>query len=109
MVSGGTTSVRAPRVRPEFEYENSGLSPQTVRIGFYISTNDFITTADRLIGTRSIKLVRNDTITLTYEVTIPDDLISGQTYWLGVVIDDLGTVAEFHEGNNATYIPIRIK
>jgi hypothetical protein len=41
-------------------------------------------------------------------VTIPNDLVRGQNYWLGAVMDRTGALSEMSEVNNATYIPIRI-
>jgi hypothetical protein len=43
-----------------------------------------------------------------FTVTLPDDLVSGQTYWLGLVIDEDNSISEKSGVNNATYIPIRV-
>jgi hypothetical protein len=98
-------------VRPEFTFENNGQNTlQNVSVGFYLSTNGRITTLDRLIGTHTFDTIqRGNAATLTLPVTIPADLNTGDTYWLGVVVDRLGQIEEFSEDNNAAYYPIQIK
>lgn len=97
-------------VRPEFTFENNGRDTlEGVSVGFYLSTNDRITTQDRLIGTTSLGTIsRGDVATLTLPVAIPADLQSGDTYWLGIIVDRLDQIGEFSEANNAAYYPIQI-
>ncbi len=108
----GETGYRVNRgqsVRAEFTYENNGANTKNgIQTGYYISTNDLITTSDRKIGSASYNLGRDNVYTTTTTLTIPNDLISGTNYWLGVVIDDTGAIPESVESNNATYIPIRV-
>ena len=93
----------------EFSYENNGESYQTTEVGYFISTNDYISTGDRRIGGRNgMGLGRNTVFTFQAPVTIPADLVSGQTYWLGVIIDEDSTLSEVTETNNRTYISIRV-
>ena len=93
----------------EFSYENNGETYQTTEVGFFVSTNDTISTGDTRIGGRNgMGLGRNTVMTFQAPVTIPASLTSGQTYWLGVVIDEDGTLGEVTEANNATYIAIRV-
>lgn len=102
-VTKGTT------VRVEFTYENMGASTQNnIQAGYYISTNDLITTGDTRIGGGSWNLSRGDVLTTTVDVVIPNNLTSGTNYWLGVIIDENNAISENVEVNNATYIPIRI-
>lgn len=113
----GTTNETAYRVnrgqvvRVEFTYENMGKTTQSnVDVGFYISTNDTISTFDRRIGGRTLTLSRDDVYSPNHHtVTIPSDLNVGQTYWLGAIIDEDDSVSEAVEWNNATYIPIRVQ
>jgi hypothetical protein len=93
----------------QFTYENNGYyNKSNIKVGYYISTNGYITTYDRLIKTRTMTLNRNDPWTDKYTVTIPHDLVVDQTYWLGVIVDYTKNIAEFSNVNNATYIPIEI-
>ncbi len=97
------------RVQAEFTYENMGKTTQSgVPAGYYISTNDLITTLDRRIGGATFTLSRGDVYTTRVTLTIPRDLSTDTSYWLGVVIDERGALREVVEGNNATYIPIRV-
>ncbi len=95
---------KGQQVQVEFTYENSGETAQSgVAIGFYISSNDLVTTADRLIGTQSFNLSRGDVTTRTDTVTIPADLNSDQTYYLGVIVDRTNETAEVDENNNRAF------
>jgi len=94
-------------VRAEFTYENMGAHFQAGLVtGYYISTNDLITTFDRRIGGAIWNLARDNVLTTSVTLTIPADLQHGRAYWLGVIIDENNAVAEAVETNNATYIPI---
>jgi subtilase family serine protease len=96
-------------VRTEFTYENNGASFQSgIDVGYYLSTNNLITTVDRRIGGASFSLGRADVYNGFINVAIPNDVNSGQTYWLGVIIDEDDSLSEAEEWNNATYTPIRI-
>jgi hypothetical protein len=108
----GETGYRVNRgqtVRVEFTYENMGAHTQNgIATGYFISTNDLITTFDRRIGGATWNLSRGDVLTTTVDVVIPNDLTSGTNYWIGVVIDENNAISENVEINNATYIPIRV-
>lgn len=101
---------RGQQVRAEFTYENNGANTKNgIVAGYYISTNDYITTLDRRIGGGSFNLGRNDVYTQYVTLTIPNDLTLNTNYWLGVVLDENGAISEARETNNATYIPIRVQ
>lgn len=108
----GETGYRVTRgqgVRAEFTYENNGANFHSgVQAGFYISTNDYISTWDRRIGGASFSLGRGNVYTTTIALTIPSDLTADRNYWLGVIIDENNSIAEAVEWNNATYIPLRV-
>lgn len=109
--SGGERVYRVNRgqtIRLELTYENNGKTRRTEDLGFYVSTNNYISTYDRLIGTRSLDLGRNTVYTTWHYVTIPTNLTRGANYWLGAIIDRNGSLSEMTEANNATYVPIRI-
>lgn len=95
-------------VQLELSAENNGANTQTASLGFYVSTNNLISTGDTLIGTGSLTLSRDGVHTFKVNVVIPNNLVSGTNYWLGAVIDRTGAITEFSESNNATYIPIRV-
>lgn len=92
----------------EFTYENNGRDFQNdVDVGYYISTNPRITTADTLIKSTTMNIGRDNPATLKKTVHLPE-LKKGQTYWLGVIVDRTQKIAEVNESNNATSIPILV-
>jgi hypothetical protein len=95
---------RGQRVQVEFTYENNGASEQTVRVGFYLSTNNSISTADRLIRNVTMTLRRDNVRTAFTTVVIPPDLRPGRTYYLGVIVDDDDILQETSEQNAAYHI-----
>ncbi len=99
---------RGQTVKLELTYENSGKNTQSVSVGYFISTNSLITTADTRIGTGGVTLSRDGVFTTKTTLVIPNTLVSGQKYWIGAIIDDNNAVAEITESNNATYIPIKV-
>jgi CARDB/Matrixin len=111
---GGEPGFRVTRgttVRPEFTIENNGKnSHANVRFGVFISTNDFISTSDRRIGTGTFGNIHpDDVMTTTFTAGIPSDLTAGQNYWLGIIVDDNNLISETNGNNNAAYIPIRVE
>lgn len=107
----GFRVTRGTTVRPEFTLENNGKTTQTnISFGMYISTNDFISTGDRRIGGGTFGSLSSDDVhTTTIATAIPGDLIVGQNYWLGIIIDEDNSISEVNGANNMTYIPIRIQ
>ncbi|MFK7886078.1 MAG: hypothetical protein AB8G16_04360 [Gammaproteobacteria bacterium] len=100
---------RGQRVQLELTYENNGRNTQTEDIGFYVSTNNGITTADTRIATvRGLTLGRDVTSTRLYNLTIPNGLTRNRFYYLGAIIDPSNRLAEVSESNNAARIPIWI-
>ncbi len=109
----GETGYRVNRgqtVRAEFTYENNGKNFHGgVKVGYYVSTNDYISTWDRRIGGSWFDLGRGNVYTTTKTLVIPNDLNANQNYWLGVIVDEDDAISEAVEWNNATYIPIRVQ
>ncbi len=102
---------RGDRIRFEYTLENNGKQiERNVRGGIYISTNDWISTSDRLIGTNTWSSIaaQGAAYTFQYEITIPNDLDQGRVYYVGYIIDDNNRVPEKRGSNNAAYIPIVI-
>jgi hypothetical protein len=88
-------------VQFELSYENQGKSPQTIKIGYYLSTDDLITTADSRLGSRTQTFSRNTVVTSRKTLTIPSTLTRGRTYWLGAIADYPNVLRERYEDNNA--------
>lgn len=95
------------QIWPEFTYENNGSDTQQVRVGFYLSNDDFISTSDRRIGGTSVTLARDTVYTETFPVTLPSDLPEDRDYYLGVIIDDDNKVSEPSREGNAAYTGLR--
>ncbi|SDX15148.1 hypothetical protein [Nitrosomonas oligotropha] len=113
-VAGTTEPVyrvnKGQTIKLELTYENLGkTSPLAAKVGYYLSSNDIISVADRFLGEGNVTLYRGvpDTTFNTFLV-IPSDLVSGQTYWVGAIIDYNNAYSERSETNNATYIGIRV-
>jgi subtilase family serine protease len=70
-------------------------------VGIYLSTDNVITTADTLIGTRSVNsLAPGASSAADTVVTIPA-AIAGGTYYIGAIADYANYVTESDETNNA--------
>jgi hypothetical protein len=111
LVNGETGFVvrRGQAVLAEFTYENNGRTTVTAApVSYHVSLDDFISAADLRIATTSLTLVRDVASTLNKSLRIPTNLVVNRNYWLGVVVNPTGTVAEKNRTNNATYIPIRV-
>jgi hypothetical protein len=99
---------RGQNVKLELTGENNGKTNQTVKIAYYISTNNLISTADRLISTGTVTLNRDQPSTFKSNVVIPADLVSGTNYWVGAIVDYDNVLTESTSVNNASYLPIRV-
>lgn len=95
------------QIQYEMTLENNGSSSQSVQLGYYISTNATITSTDTLIGTDNVTVTRNTPDTLKRNVMIPANLQPNTDYYIGVIIDNAGSVSEWDETNNTSYIHIR--
>ncbi len=95
-------------IQVEFTYENNGASRQTMDVGFYISYDNLIETSDELIATKRITVSRDDVMTQAIAVTVPDDLIIDENYYLGVIVDYTDSIYEVFEKDNATYHAIEV-
>lgn len=71
-------------------------------VGFYISTDNVITTTDRLLNTRTVQsLAAGEVSTATTAVGIPASLTPG-TYYIGVIADPDNVQYESNEDNNSS-------
>lgn len=94
-VDAGTTFEVADTV------ENVALGAAgSFRVGVYLSTDDTITTADVLIGHRSVLSLNPGALDAAVgDLTVPATLAPGN-YHVGVIVDDQATVPEVDEGDN---------
>jgi hypothetical protein len=93
----------------QFTFENNGYNDyEDVEVAHYLSTNSVITTADTQLRTGTMTVNRNTVYTAKHTITLPDNLVVGGTYYIGVILDYDDNISEFCETNNATWLPIRI-
>ncbi|MFT4520436.1 MAG: hypothetical protein ACI9JM_002839 [Halioglobus sp.] len=93
----------------ELTLENSGeMNTETVNVGFYLSSNDHISTTDTLleIGT-GYTLGRNTVFETTRTVAIPVGTAPGN-WFLGAYADHDNLISETTGLNNITYYPITV-
>lgn len=99
------------RFKLELSFENNGKSSKRVKVCYYLSTNDYISTFDTLLATRMITVNPNGdpwgVWTSQYTLTLPKNLPGLKNYWVGAKIDCDSKVSETYEWNNATYVGIR--
>lgn len=96
--TGGTVDL-------EWSLDNLGNQDANgFRIGFYLSTNDFISTGDRFLGSLTGNWPAGAFGTFTTTLGIPADAAPG-TYWLGMIADDTALFAENREWNNWSVAP----
>ena len=101
--SSASTLVPRSTVSVTTTFENAGdLVSLPCRAGIYLSSDSAITTADVLLGTRSLtSLSARQKASFTASVTVPDRASTTGTCWLGVLLDDLAQVPESVETNNS--------
>ena len=87
----------------EFSYENNGETTQSVRAGYYLSTDNYISTSDTLLATTTFSLGRDSVLTYRRSLTIPTNISANTTYYIGVIVDDDNRLAETDSANNAAY------
>lgn len=92
----------------EFTYENSGETLQSFTTEFRLSTNHYISPSDTYLGEFPFSLGRNTAYTATTTLTLPNNLNSGQSYWIGSTVDSESEISEVSENNNRSYIGILV-
>jgi len=71
------------------------------RLGWYLSSNTTISTSDYLVLTQSrSSLTAGYYVNLNGSVDLDDTPVPYGTWYVGIIIDDLGQVAESNEGDN---------
>ncbi|MBI4597760.1 MAG: cellulase family glycosylhydrolase [Candidatus Omnitrophica bacterium] len=101
-VVGSATGLTGATISLTDTVQNQGAVGATAfYVGYYLSTDAMITTADRRIGYRYLSsLGANTPSTGTTVVTIPSTLAPA-TYYLGALADYAGNSSETNETNNA--------
>jgi hypothetical protein len=105
LVSSPTWAYRGSTVNIDFTFANLGTSAQSFDIGFYLSSNDYISTYDRWLGTNYGASASAGAIgTYSRSLYIPADVAPG-VYYLGFLVDSGGGIGEGNEGNNGQPMP----
>ncbi|WP_374563798.1 matrixin family metalloprotease [Ideonella sp.] len=105
LVSSPTSAARGSSVNIGYTFANLGTATATFNIGFYLSTNNIISTGDRLLGSNTGAWASAGALgTYTRTLTIPADVAPG-TYYLGFLVDKDSGIAEANEGNNGQPMP----
>ncbi|MEM9544145.1 MAG: CARDB domain-containing protein, partial [Cyanobacteria bacterium P01_E01_bin.42] len=96
-------------ITANFQVQNAGNGDAgAFRVGFYLSTDEAITVSDRLLDFVDINGLNAGelTNTLSQVLNLPqydDSFWQGNgNYYIGLIVDDLGAIAESNENNNAS-------
>ena len=105
LVSSPASARRGTNVTLEFSFANLSTAFQTFDIGFYLSTNSFISTSDIFLGRNNGASAPSGTTgTFSRTLYIPT-WISPGTYSLGFLIDPNNVKGENNENNNNQPMP----
>jgi hypothetical protein len=104
LVNSPLSAARGSNVTYEFTFSNLGTSTASFYVNFYLSSNDYITTADRMLGWGSYWANPGGTGTFSVTLFIPADVAPG-TYFLGVLLDPSNYFSESFETNNPQPMP----
>jgi len=105
LVSSPLSAARGSSVAIQFTFSNLSNSLQSFNIGFYLSTNSYISPWDTLLA-RNWGAWGNAGFTGTFNRTlnIPTWIAPG-TYYLGFLLDDPAALTEPNETNNSQPMP----
>lgn len=82
-----------------YTLENFSTQSEYINLRFYISTNNYISTADIYVGSVTWSMSEGSVATATKTVTIPTTLSPG-TYYIGYLADPYNSIPESDESNN---------
>ncbi|MDJ0736396.1 MAG: CARDB domain-containing protein [Nostocaceae cyanobacterium] len=103
--SSPSSAARGSSITYQFTFTNLGTSSQTFNIRFYLSTNDYISTFDTVLGTNTgASAGSGGTGTFTRTLYIPTSIAPG-TYYLGHIVDYNNGISENNESNNYMEAP----
>lgn len=105
LISSPSYAARGSYATIEFTFSNLSTSSQSFDIGFYLSTNDYISTFDTLLGTNyGASAGSGATGTFTRTLYIPSWVAPG-TYYLGFLVDPNNVLPDVNRGNNDQPMP----
>jgi hypothetical protein len=106
LVDSPSSASRGSTITVEFTFMNIGSANSgEFNIGFYLSSNDTITTSDRLLATNvGASANAGGLVTFSRSLTIPNNVTPG-TYYIGILLDKDNDVTEWSDGNNGLAQP----
>jgi hypothetical protein len=105
LVPASTSAKQGDQVYMEYTVSNLGSYQETYNIGFYLSTDELISTSDVLIGTvTGAALSAGATGLSNRYLTIPHSVKPGK-YYLGFIVDYDNVIPESNETNNNQQMP----
>lgn len=105
LVSSPSSAARGSYVTIQFTFSNLSTSSKTFDIGFYLSTNNYISTYDTFLGMNyNASGSAGATGTFSRTLWIPSSISPG-TYYLGFIVDDNSEHSENNENNNFQAMP----
>jgi hypothetical protein len=105
LISSPLSAARGGYATVDFTFSNLSTSSETFDVGFYLSSNDIISTGDVLLG-MNYGAWGSSGFTGTFSRTlyIPTWITPG-TYYLGFLLDPSNSIAETNEANNIQPMP----
>ncbi|GJQ57527.1 MAG: hypothetical protein D8M57_18940 [Candidatus Scalindua sp. AMX11] len=82
-----------------YTMENFSTQTETAKVNFYLSSNRYISTSDRYVGSTTWSMPAGAYATAKKRFTIPTNLTPG-TYYIGYKADPNGSITESSESNN---------
>ena len=105
LVASPTSVYRGSPVNVDFTFHNLSTSWVSFNIGFYLSTDNYITTGDIPLGYNTgASASAGASGTYTRTLTIPSNVAPGQ-YYLGFIVDYDNKIGESVESNNYMEMP----
>jgi len=108
LVYAPQTARRGDTVTLQYTVQNLSTSARNFDAGFYLSTNDYISTSDTLLGTSGFSAPAGSYGTFYRTLTIPTNIAPG-AYWLGFLVDRNNAISESNEYNNNMEMPFSIR
>jgi len=104
LVTSTNIGIRGSQSTLEYTFSNLGTSSINFQISFYLSTNNYISQYDILLGTTTAWAATGGTGTYSATFTIPNNISAGQ-YYLGFIVDGDNSFNEDRENNNYMEMP----
>ena len=102
---GTETAAPGDSIDVSYAVENAGNEPGDLSFGLYLSSNAAISDGDIALGSPiTAATLSRQVVTGTMAVQLPADLPTG-SYYLGIIADAEGLVAELDETNNTGRAP----